>query len=160
MNGVARIPLSGGIANKYYLVALVSSEDWGELSQYRWHARKDGNTFYAVRRARRNESGNFIAMHRTVANRMGIGDAPEIDHIDRNGLNNTRHNLRAATRRMNRANSRAKGFTVDGRMKAKPFKVQTGGKHGRYVGRFATKEEAVVVYEAEKERIAKLEGEL
>jgi hypothetical protein len=93
-----------------------------------------------------------------IAEKMCIltDDRPEVDHIDRNGLNNLEVNIRCASRSENAANRRARGYTIDGRLKAKPYKVQTGGKHGRYVGTFATEEEALAAYEAEKERVSKL----
>lgn len=154
-SGYRLIPLTQG------LFALVSPEDYNYLRRVKWHARKDGNTFYAVRRKKRNEldgEGEFILMHRVIAESLGLLDEkhPEVDHINRNGLDNRRTNLRGVSRRQNRTNSRARGFTIDGRRKNKPFKVQTGGKHGKFVGYFATKEEAIAAYEAEKERVAQL----
>lgn len=142
-----------------FLFVEVDEKDWYELAQHRWHARKDGNTFYAVRRRQRPHSDTeFITMHRAIAEKMNIltAERPEVDHIDRNGLNNKRENLRAASRTENRNNDNARGFTFDSRNKARPFKVQTGGKAGRYVGRFATQEEAREAYLAEKERVKEL----
>lgn len=63
------------------------------LNQWRWHKHKK----YAAR----SERGKLIFMHNVVGNPP---DGLEIDHIDNNGLNNTRKNLRSATRQQNCAN--------------------------------------------------------
>lgn len=57
-------------------------------------------TVYAVGRLK--GQSDKILMHRLIAALDGIGGT--IDHIDRNGLNNTRANLRTATRSQNQFN--------------------------------------------------------
>jgi hypothetical protein len=153
------VVLSGKTALENNLVAYIDVQDWYVVSQHRWHARKDGNTFYAAtRRPRPHTDTEFITMHQLVAGRMKIlsPEQPEVDHKDRNGLNNCRENLRAANRSQNAHNRKARGYFFDGSRKKNPFRVQTGGKHGRYIGRFATKEEAIEAYNKEKERVSKL----
>lgn len=106
-------------------------------------------TFYAVtRRPRPHNNTEFIIMHRLIAGRMGIlsNDKPEVDHIDRNGLNNLRSNLRAVNRSQNAHNRKARGYTIDPHGK-KPFKVVVAGK---YIGRYKTEEEAIVAYNEAK----------
>lgn len=87
------ILLSGGHEAK------VDDEDYEYLSQWKWH--------YAHGYARRNvwngakEKPGYIYMHRL------INDTPQdmvTDHIDRDGLNNTRANLRSANKRLNSLN--------------------------------------------------------
>ena len=83
-----RIPLTRG---KF---ALVDAEDYYRLAKFNWHAMLGRTTTYAARRA----SGKAIKMHRVIM------DAPEglvVDHIDHNGLNNTRTNLRLCTAAQN-----------------------------------------------------------
>jgi HNH endonuclease len=136
------IPLTQG------QTAFVDKQDYESIAQHKWHARKDGNTYYAITR---NGYG-FISMHRLI---LGLvkGD-PEVDHIDGNGLNNTRANLRLATRSQNAANRKsARGYTIDGASKRRPYVVRLGGKHARYVGRFATKEEAIAAYKQAKREV-------
>ncbi len=85
------IPLTQG------LVAIVDDADYEYLSQFKWCARKAGNTYYAVRQ----ENKRFICMHiQIIGRRPGL----EIDHIDGNGLNNRRSNLRFVTLRQNQQN--------------------------------------------------------
>lgn len=91
-----RIPLTQG------KVALVSDEDYEYLMQWKWYARRAGKTFYAGRHVRLKLKQKVFHMHRVIAERLGILEAP--DHKDRNGLNNQRSNLRAATISQNKAN--------------------------------------------------------
>ena len=76
-------------------VALVDDENYGCLSRYKWFASKPGGsrTFYALRKASEDGMWKTVFMHRII---LGIDDGIGIDHIDGNGLNNTRVNLRVA----------------------------------------------------------------
>lgn len=92
-----KIPLTKG---QY---ALVDNQDYELLSQFTWHAKPadKGTIFYAyssLRTGRGNESAKF-SMHNLI-----IGCSP-VDHKDRNGLNNTRGNLRKCTPSQNVSNS-------------------------------------------------------
>jgi hypothetical protein len=89
---VRRIPLTRG---KF---AIVDAEDYYRLVKYKWQAMVGGNTFYASGRA----AGKPIKMHRFITN------APPylvVDHIDHNGLNNCRSNLRLCTHAQNVLNA-------------------------------------------------------
>ena len=83
--------------------ALVDNEDYEWLSQWKWHAHKDGNTFYVHRAGGRvNGSMTTIRMHAVI-----LGKPPKdmiTDHVDGNGLNNQRNNLRFVTTRGNAQN--------------------------------------------------------
>jgi hypothetical protein len=90
---VREVPLSRG------LVAIVDAVDFERLSAYRWRAIRNGRasrTWYAA-------TGNspVVLMHNLVLPPL---PGREIDHRDRNGLHNTRGNLRQATRGQNMAN--------------------------------------------------------
>lgn len=88
------IPLTRG------MVALVDDEDYELVSAYKWRAIKNGSlskTFYAAS----GQTPNFVLMHSLI---LPPGPGFEVDHADRNGLNNTRKNLRRATRHQNMAN--------------------------------------------------------
>jgi hypothetical protein len=68
------------------------------VATYSWHPVKIYRQFYAQTRV----SGKSDSMHRLI--RPDI--TGEIDHADRDGLNNTSENLRPATRAQQNANTR------------------------------------------------------
>jgi hypothetical protein len=74
-------------------VALVDDEDFEWLNRWKWCAIRTPYTFYAARCV----GEGLVYMHREIAGLQGL----QIDHRDRNGLNNQRYNLRAATSRQN-----------------------------------------------------------
>jgi hypothetical protein len=88
-------------------VAIVDDEDFDWLSLWIWSAGKDrtGNKFYATRTVeispRPNRQFHIVKMHRLI---MDAPDGVEVDHIDGNGLNNQRSNLRLATHQQNMCN--------------------------------------------------------
>jgi hypothetical protein len=91
------IPLTQG---KY---ALVDPEDYERLAKYKWHANKGNRTYYAMRWIPSKKPGRYapLYMHRQVLN---YSDAPFIDHINHNGLDNRKTNIRPATRAQNNYN--------------------------------------------------------
>jgi hypothetical protein len=91
------IPLTKG------MVALVDDEDYYDLSKYRWYANKTGwNTYYAFRNTpRQSGKQHLIRMHRVILNPPSD---MEVDHINGNGLDNRKENLRIVTRRQNSQN--------------------------------------------------------
>ncbi|SRR5579871_347772 len=83
---------------------IVDDEDFEELSKYKWCAKQNHNgCFYAGRKVRRSDGGRTARfMHRII---MNVTDPKlQIDHIDGNGLNNQRGNLRVATPSQNMRN--------------------------------------------------------
>ena len=84
-------------------VALVDDIDFEYLDQWKWYAHKGHNTFYALRRAPCPNRGRIL-MHRVILEGMDFKDFKETDHIDGDGLNNQRNNLRPATHQQNQAN--------------------------------------------------------
>lgn len=94
---MAEIPLTRG------LVAIVDDADLPLVSDRKWHAVTSRTTVYAAHTTypppRRIES-----MHRVI---LGLGPRyPEVDHINGNGLDNRRENLRLAEHRQNMGNMR------------------------------------------------------
>ena len=99
------IPLTQG------KVALVDDEDYEWVSQFKWCTNKIGNTFYALRNANRIEDvrRKTILMHRIVMKDI-LKENFVVDHIDHNGLNNQKSNLRVVTHRENMMNRRDKNL--------------------------------------------------
>lgn len=104
MSAIARIRLTGKHAVGTHTHAIVDAAMLTELSKYRWKAKPNaaGNHVYAVRNTL-SPSGRWmtIRMHRAVT---GYAGPLDIDHINRNALDNRRANLRVATRRENAMN--------------------------------------------------------
>ena len=73
--------------------AKVDTQDFNAVSQFRWHRVKShGKTFYAQRSWRGADGQKHHQYMHQLITRRRVG----IDHVDRNGLNNCRYNLRAA----------------------------------------------------------------
>lgn len=83
--------------------AIVDSKDYELLNRYKWSTCKGANTFYAHRGIRIKNKKTTISMHRII---MGLkpGDQKFCDHINRNGLDNRKRNLRLCTRSQNSCN--------------------------------------------------------
>lgn len=136
-----QIPLTRG------MVALVDDEDYDRLAQFSWYAARKRNTYYAVRNTK--AARGKIRMHRVV---MQAPDDPliDVDHINRNGLDNRKENLRVCTRRENTWNMRSQSEYGPGVTRIKNGHGQGYRYRARIVcagkrisiGCFATPEEA------------------
>ena len=86
----------------------VDDEDYEWLNQWKWHLSGPPNR-YAVRTNISKENGKYIYksifMHREL---LKTEKENIVDHIDRNSLNNQKHNLRIANNSQNAANRNKK----------------------------------------------------
>jgi hypothetical protein len=89
--------------------AIIDFSDLDLVSNFNWYCLKSRNTVYAKRNIYGTRSS--ISLHRFL---MGDPKGLEVDHIDLNGLNNTRGNLRVATRRQNSANAKKPSTNTSG----------------------------------------------
>jgi hypothetical protein len=80
-------------------VAFVDDEDYEWLNQWRWKPQIDQNNVYAVRNIRFNNKYKAVRMHRFI---MNAPDDMLVDHIDSDGLNNQKYNLRLCNDYQNR----------------------------------------------------------
>jgi hypothetical protein len=88
-------------------VALIDDEDWELISQYKWYAEKQQNSsemWYA-----KTNKPKSIRMHRLI---IDAQNGEEVDHINHNGLDNRRNNLRIATKSENAINNRKRKKTT------------------------------------------------
>lgn len=93
-DNTVQIEVSDTKGNKYY--SLIDREDFDRVSFCNWKIRKDSNTFYLC-----NSLHSFI--HRIIAQ---CPNGLTVDHIDGNGLNNRKSNLRNVTTGENSFNKR------------------------------------------------------
>ena len=91
-----RIPLAN--CKKY---AIVDVEDYYELSQYTWWAYEKNGLYKAIRLTKELSWKRPIFMHREI---MKAPKDKVVDHINRNGLDNRRENLRLVTVAQNNMN--------------------------------------------------------
>lgn len=140
------IPLTQG------LVAVVDDDVFSSLNEYKWYAKRNGRTFYAYRSIRTPHGRTSFTMHQQI---MDSPKGVQVDHIDHNGLNNTRSNLRLCTKQQNVANTTLRSTNRSG-FKGVSFHRQLGkwravfhlnGKQ-IYLGAFPTPEEAARAYDA------------
>lgn len=83
-------------------VAIVDDEDCEWLSAYKWYLSGD----YALRSQKINGKYTSVRMHRQIMGIDGLIDTVQIDHINGNGLDNRRCNLRLCTAQGNARNKR------------------------------------------------------
>lgn len=83
---------------------MVDHEDFERVAGYKWFAVRYDRGYYA-QRATKDRKGRQknVRMHREI---LGEPKGKIIDHINHNGLDNRRVNLRAATRQQNTWNKR------------------------------------------------------
>ncbi len=84
------------------MYAMVDNNDYVLLSKHKWAARKDCRNFYAYRRVITKGKRRLVLMHRLI---MNPPKNMQVDHINGNGLDNRRKNLRICTQSENQQNS-------------------------------------------------------
>ena len=132
-----KIPLTKG------QFAKVDPEDFLWLSQYNWYCHIRPHTSYAARNKRLNKKQKRFWMHREIIK------TPEhlvCDHINRNGLDNRRSNMRIVTHSQNHFNEKLRTDNTSGYKgvyyhKSSGGWVATLGK--KHLGCFRKKSDAI-----------------
>lgn len=145
------IKLSGKLAKSLNLVAFVDDDDFDRISQIKWHAwaskiKTSGivSAYYAV------------GSKREIMHRIIIGDAcsgKQVDHKNRNGLDNQKHNLRLSDHSSNLANRpksrlNTSGFKGVYRASKRWVAMISFQDKLRVLGRFDNREDAAMAYDA------------
>ena len=139
---VARIPLTRG------LVALIDAADVPLVSGVNWCACPSRKTFYAHRTISRRGSQRKVILHRLL---MSAPPDMHVDHINGDGLDCRRENMRVVTLQQNNLN---RGKRVSNKVGLKGAsrlgnryraEIQSAGVK-QYLGLFATPEEAHAAY--------------
>lgn len=92
------IPLSQHGKNRGKYSAIVDDEDFNKLNKNKWSVFKSRNVLYAYRRDENNKS---VFMHNQI---MNSPNGMVVDHIDHNGLNCQKNNMRRCTNAENNRN--------------------------------------------------------
>lgn len=140
-------------------IAIVDDDDFQLINEHKWRLSNNG---YARTNSSRLERADRkqvqILMHKMI---MEISDKKlEVDHKNRNKLDNRRENLRVATKTQNSANKPAEKRNKVGlkgvRLNHGKYEATIWDKKSIYLGSFNFKEEA---HNAYKEAAIKLFGE-
>lgn len=146
------IPLTKGLFTK------VDAADFDELSKYRWYAYKRTKTLiYAVRTGKKEVGeAQTVKMHSHL---MKPVKPLQVDHIDGDGLNNQRSNLRICTAAQNNMNL---GWKTNNTSGYRGVWWEKGNKAWRsdirvnkkiiYLGHFKDKYKAHLAYEAARKK--------
>jgi len=138
------------------LASIIDVADYDSVSQFTWYAQSGLHTFYGARRA--GHSGPLVYLHTFITG------YEQTDHVNGNGLDNRRFNLRSAHDGENQANNRRRSTNTSGHVGVTWDKsrgkwlAQIGGDNyvgrgSKYLGRYAEFCDAVTAYHyAAKER--------
>lgn len=129
---------------------LIDSEDYELISKYKWHVHKWRYVFYVQAWTNINGKGKTLLMHKLI---LGAKRKEIVDHIDGNGLNNQKTNLRICTNTQNCWNQRIaknnttgfKGVTFVKATKRYRARIRVNSKL-ILVGDFKTAQEAGEAY--------------
>ena len=141
------IPLSQGY------VAIVDDVDYDVLSAHKWFAMVRNGTAYPVRNVHIGDGKKRICwMHREI---MGAESGQEVDHVDHDGLNVRRSNLRICSHADNMCNMRRhrdgssihKGVSWDKEKKKWHGYINKDGQR-TFLGYFVREEDAARAYDS------------
>lgn len=131
-------------------VTQVDDEDFEQLNKWNWYASFERGRWYA---ARDTGVDGTIRLHRFVCKALKYTD---VDHIDNDGLNNQKSNLRVCSRSENLRNSKLqryrnyKGAYYNKRNKNWTSSIGSSSTYSKvpykFLGTFKTEEEAAEAY--------------
>jgi HNH endonuclease len=151
----ARIPIRRGDGRTVWVT--VDLPDLALVAQFRWYElwKSTATTSYALARVKSGGKRGCVLMHRLL---LQAPNGVDVDHKNKNGLDNRRANLRLATRSQNRANERhprpVTGIPyigIDRAARSDGWKAKIGSPGSdayRYLGVFDDPESAALAYDA------------
>ena len=133
-------------------ICLVDDDDYESVSRFHWSAMKGFSTTYAFRKERVSGIIRTVYLHRAL---MNPDARQKVDHINGNGLDNRRANLRCCTNQQNvinrrkkqKARSRFKGVTWHEKGQKWRARIMID-RQEISLGLFATEADAAVAYNA------------
>jgi len=141
-------------------VAIVDDADYPLVSQFNWHCKAIRKTplKYAIRNLPRSkEHGRRKQLLHQLL--LVVPAGMTVDHIDCDGLNNQRSNLRIATKGQQRMNSRKRIVKISPYKGASPYKNGRWSarlrRHNRVIclGTFDSAKEAALAYDKAARRL-------
>ena|SRR3990167_768199 len=135
------------------VVSTVDDCDFDEINRHVWYIHPAGSKTGLVYASRLCPiSQKRIFMHRSI---LSAGDDLKVDHVNGNGLNNQRHNLRLCDHSHNLANSKMyknnrsgyRGVWFTGSRKSPWAACARHGGKTHHLGWFSNKEDAARAYD-------------
>ena len=139
---------------------LIDEEDEALWEKYNWIVVNDCRNYYLQTNKRENNKNKTLRFHRIILK------APKgiiVDHINGNGLDNRKSNLRTCTTSQNGMNrrkqlkettSKYKGVTKDRREKVNlPWRMSIYKNKDIYIKYFKTENEAALAYNAKAKEL-------
>ena len=131
-------------------VMLVSDDDYEEMSKHKWQAHQNHGNWYAVRGVWNGRGMTTVYSHHLILPMKG---GLMVDHINGDGLDNRKENLRLVNCRVNTLNSSARrankvrGTHLNNSNKSRPWqsRIMVSGK-AISLGYYSTETEAHEVY--------------
>lgn len=133
-------------------IAIVDESDYEFVSRFKWQLKKSGRNFYAQHCFWLDGKVNCEKMHRMI---LGLKKGEfNVDHINGDGLDNRRCNLRIATDSQNQSNARKRKGCVSSykgvrwRDETKKWYAEIN-KDGikKHLGCFPTERQAAMAYD-------------
>lgn len=132
-------------------VAIIDDEDLPLVSQHKWYAHACRRTFYATTNIVVPGKRTILRMHRLI---LAAKPGQEVDHIDGDGLNNRRANIRLCLQSQNAMNHRKKlnsksmykGVTMYPRKSPWQANIAVNGTR-IYLGSFTSETAAALAYD-------------
>jgi hypothetical protein len=129
-------------------VALVDDEDYEYINQWKWCVTECKGRRYATRAYKENGKNHYLFLHRVI---MQTPINLVVDHMDHNGLNCQKHNMRNCTRKQNlqnklpQKNSSSKYLGVSYSKEMKKFRADINDV---FLGYFPDELDAAKAYDA------------
>lgn len=150
-DNMKRIPLTQG------QFAIVDDEDYDYLMRWKWRLLKGNNTYYAITSIYRKHKRTTESMHRMI---LKPKDGRWVDHKDRNGLNNTRLNIRTCSKSQNgqnkipakNARSKYKGVVWHERLKKWKAHIYLN-RRDIYLGVYVNEQDAAKAYDTKAKEL-------
>ena len=129
--------------NDTFVKCIIDKEDYSKIKDYNWHFISNG---YISRTVQDSSKRKELYLHNMVMNRLGFpgkGAKESVDHMNRNGLDNRKENLRIITQSAQNINQKQKerhielpvnsGVTVD-EIPKHVWYIKANGAHGDRFG--------------------------